>query len=170
MNFREISTSEINENVFDMIGKKWMLVTAAKSEQEVNTMTASWGGLGIMWGKPVAFIFIRPQRYTKEFIEASDTLSLTFFDESYRKMLSYMGSVSGKDEDKISKAGLTVRFDDSTPYFEEAEIVLKTRKLYAQDMSAEFLLDKEIHDKWYPADDWHTMYVCEIENVLVREK
>lgn len=170
MEFREISTSEINENVFDMIGKKWMLVTAAKSEQEVNTMTASWGGLGIMWGKPVAFIFIRPQRYTKEFIESSDTLSLTFFDESYRKMLSYMGSVSGKDEDKISKAGLNVRFDDKTPYFEEAETVLKVKKLYAQDMGAEFLVDKEINDKWYPADDWHTMYVCEIEKVLVREK
>lgn len=170
MEFREISTSEINENVFDMIGKKWMLVTAAKSEQEVNTMTASWGGLGIMWGKPVAFIFIRPQRYTKEFIESSDTLSLTFFDESYRKMLSYMGSVSGKDEDKISKAGLNVRFDDKTPYFEEAETVFKVKKLYAQDMGAEFLVDKEINDKWYPADDWHTMYVCEIEKVLVREK
>lgn len=169
MEFKEISTSEINENVFDMIGKKWMLVTAAKSEEEVNTMTASWGGLGIMWGKPVAFIFIRPQRYTKEFIESSDTLSLTFFDESYRKMLTYMGSVSGKDEDKISKAGLNVRFDDKTPYFEEAEVVLKAKKLYAQDMGEKFLIDKEINDKWYPADDWHTMYVCEIEKVLVRE-
>lgn len=168
MEFKEISVNELNGNVFNMIGKKWMLVTAAKSEQEVNTMTASWGGLGIMWGKPVAFIFVRPQRYTKEFIEASDTVSLTFFDESYRKMLSYMGSVSGKDEDKIKTAGLKVIFDDKTPYFEEAEVVLKTKKLYAQDMGAECLIDKEINDKWYPADDWHTMYVCEIERVLVR--
>lgn len=169
MEFKEISTNEINENVFEMIGKKWMLVTAAKSEREVNTMTASWGGLGIMWGKPVAFVFIRPQRYTKEFIESSDTLSLTFFDESYRKMLSYMGSVSGKGEDKIRKAGLNVRFDDTTPYFEEAEVVLKTKKVYAQDMGADFLIDKEINDKWYQAGDWHTMYVCEIEKVLIRQ-
>lgn len=169
MEFKEISVNELNENVFNMIGQKWMLVTAAKSKQEVNTMTASWGGLGIMWGKPVAFIFIRPQRYTKEFIEASDTLSLTFFDETYRKKLSYLGSVSGRDEDKIKAAKLTVAFEGETPYFEDAEVALITKKLYAQDMGEEFLIQKDIRNKWYPAEDWHTMYVCEIEKVLVKK-
>lgn len=169
MEFKEISVNELNGNVFNMIGQKWMLVTAAKSKQEVNTMTASWGGLGIMWGKPVAFIFIRPQRYTKEFIEASDTLSLTFFDETYRKTLSYLGSVSGRDEDKIKTAKLNVAFDDETPYFEDAEVALIAKKLYAQDMGEEFLIEKDIQNKWYPAEDWHTMYVCEIEKVLVRK-
>ena len=170
MEFKEISVNEINENVFEMIGKQWMLVTAAKSKEDVNTMTASWGGLGIMWGKPVAFVFIRPQRYTKEFIDNSDTLSLTFFDESYRKMLTYMGSNSGRDGDKIQNQNLTLLFEEDTPYFEEAEVVLKTKKLYAQEMGAEFLLDKEIEGKWYPEHDWHTMYVCEIEKILVKNK
>ena len=169
MMFEEINASEIDKNVFDMIGKEWMLVTAAKSENEVNTMTASWGGLGIMWGKPVAYVFIRPQRYTKEFIDASSKLSLSFFSEEHRKMLSYMGTVSGRDEDKISKAGLNVKLEDETPYFEEAELVLITKKLYAQDMGEEFLLDKEIAGKWYPNNDWHTMYVCEIEKVLKKK-
>lgn len=169
MSFKEINVGEIGSNTFEMIGKQWMLVTAAKSEREVNTMTASWGGLGIMWGKPVAFVFIRPQRYTREFIEGSDTLSLSFFDASYRKMLSYMGSVSGRDENKIEKQGLTVEFDGNTPYFKEADMVLKAKKLYVQDMSADHVIDTEIIDKWYPQSDWHTMYVVEIEKVLVKE-
>lgn len=166
MRFDEINASEIDKNVFDMIEKQWMLVTAAKSENEVNTMTASWGGLGIMWGRPVAYIFIRPQRYTKEFIDISGKMSLSFFGEEYRKMLSYMGTTSGRDEDKINKSGLNVKFEDGTPYFKESEIVLITKKLYAQEMGEEFLIDKEIAGKWYPDNDWHTMYVCEIEKVL----
>ena len=79
MEFREIKAEELNGNTFEMIGKQWMLVTAKNSKGQVNTMTASWGGVGIMWGKPVAFIFIRPQRYTKEFVDDSNYVSLTFF-------------------------------------------------------------------------------------------
>lgn len=105
MSFKEISANDIKDNAFDMIGKKWMLVTASDGEK-VNSMTASWGGVGIMWGKPVAFVFIRPQRYTKEFVDKAGTLSLTFFDESYRKMLNYMGTTSGRDEDKMLRQDL----------------------------------------------------------------
>lgn len=169
MKFKEFDVNNMDKNVFDMIGKQWMLVTAAKSATEVNTMTASWGGLGIMWGKPVAYIFIRPQRYTKEFIDNSESLSLSFFGEEYRKMLSYMGTVSGKDENKIEKSGLKLSFDKGTPYFDEAEIVLVTKKLYAQKMGKEFLCDNEIAEKWYPNDDWHTMYVCEITKILKKD-
>ena len=107
MSFREISAEQLKENIFDMIGKKWMLVTAGNKEK-VNTMTASWGGLGVMWGKNVAFIVIRPTRYTKEFIDREETLSLSFYGEEYKKTLSYLGTVSGREEDKIANAGLTV--------------------------------------------------------------
>ena len=169
MAFKEIKVSEIKENVFDIIGKQWMLVTAAKSETEVNTMTASWGGLGIMWGKPVAFVFIRPQRYTKEFMDASEKASLSFYGEKYRKMLSYMGSVSGRDEDKIAHEHLTLQFREDVPYFEEAQMVLQGRKLYHQEMNADSVVDISIVDKFYPADDWHTMYIYEIEKVLIQE-
>lgn len=103
-NFKEIKVGEINENTFEMIGKKWMLVTAEKKSGEVNTMTASWGGLGVLWRKNVAFIFIRPQRFTKGFVDEAEKFSLTFFDESYRKQLSYLGTASGKDENKIEKS------------------------------------------------------------------
>lgn len=163
--FTEYPIDKINDSVFDLIGKKWMLITASDGEK-VNTMTASWGGLGVMWGKNVAFVFIRPQRYTKEFVDKTDTFSLSFYDEEYRSVLSYMGKVSGRDEDKINKAGLTVKYDDATPYFGEANLVLKVKKLYKQDLIQDCMLDQSLCEKWYPNNDFHTMYVCEIEKVL----
>lgn len=168
MSFREISAEQLKENTFDMIGKKWMLVTAGNKEK-VNTMTASWGGLGVMWGKNVAFIVIRPARYTKEFIDREETLSLSFYGEEYKKTLSYLGTVSGREEDKIANAGLNLEFEEETPYFCEASVVMKVKKLYAQEMNPECMLDDSIDEKWYPAKDYHTMYICEVEKVLIRE-
>lgn len=165
MNFQEIKPSELTKNPFTMIGKEWLLV-AAEKEGKANAMTASWGGVGIMWGKEVAFIVIRPQRYTKEFIDGSATLSLSVLDESYRKTLGYFGSVSGRTEDKIAKSGLTLSHEGATPYFSEANTVLICRKLYAQEYSPECFLDTEAEQKWYPDKDYHTMYICEIQKVL----
>ena len=105
--FKEISAEEISESPFKMIGKDWMLV-AAEKEGKINAMTASWGGLGVMWNKNVAYVFLRPQRYTKEFVDSSEAFSLTFYDESSRKKLQYLGSVTGRLEDKMAKAGLTL--------------------------------------------------------------
>lgn len=165
--FIEISPQTLTANTFELIGKDWMLVTAEK-ENQVNTMTASWGGLGIMWGKNVAYVVIRPQRYTKEFIDASDSFSLTFFDESYKPQLGYLGKISGRDEDKISKTGLTVTHTSNTPYFEEAKLVLICKKLYAQPMQANCFIADGIDEKWYPNKDYHTLYIVEIEKVLTK--
>lgn len=145
-----------------------MLVTA-KKEDKINTMTASWGGLGVMWGKQVTFVVIRPQRYTKEFVDSADTFSLSFLPDSYREALGYLGRVSGRDEDKIEKCGLTPVCDGETPYFQEAETVLICRKLYCQDYEKAGFLQKEICEKWYENEDFHTMYIAEIEKVLRRE-
>ncbi len=163
---KEIKPEELTKNPFHMIEKEWMLVTAEK-DGKVNTMTASWGGVGIMWGKPVAYVFIRPQRYTKEFIDGTDTFSLSILGEEHRKTLSYLGTVSGRDEDKISKSGLHVKHEGVTPYFEEANTVMVCRKLFAQPLDPAGFIDKECDTKWYPQKDYHTMYVVEIEKVLV---
>lgn len=168
MSFKEIKATELQKNPFQMIGREWLLVTA-KNGDKCNTMTASWGGVGIMWGKNVAYVFIRPQRYTKEFIDASSTFSLSVLDESCRKTLSYLGTVSGRDEDKIEKSGLTVAMDGDTPYFEEANTVMVCRKLYAQEYDPACFIDKSCDEKWYPQKDYHTMYIVEIEKVLVQE-
>lgn len=166
--FVEIKPEELNKSPFQLIGKDWMLVTAEK-DSKVNTMTASWGGFGVMWGKNVAHIVLRPQRFTKEFVDSSDTFSLTFFDENFRKQLSYLGTVSGRDEDKLSKCNLTVEHSDNTPYFEEAKLVIICKKLYAQDFKPECFIANDLDEKWYPEKDYHTLYIAEVEKVLIKE-
>lgn len=160
-----ITPEEIKRDPFTLIDKDWMLITAEK-EGKVNTMTASWGGVGIIWNKKVAYIFIRPQRYTKEFVDASERFSLSVLPDSYRKELTYLGRVSGRDEDKIAKTGLKVAYEKGVPYFEESKYVLICRKLYAQDLKGECFIDKSLDPKNYPTQDYHTMYVAEIEEVL----
>ena len=166
--FKEIKPTELKENTFEVIGKQWLLVTAEKEDGHCNTMTASWGGLGVMWGKDVAYIVIRPQRYTKEFIDASNTLSLSVLPESYRKDYSYLGTISGRDENKIEKVGLTVLHDGETPYFEEAKLVLICEKLFVQPYTPDSFIDKTLLEKYYPDEDYHTLYICEIKKILER--
>lgn len=152
-------------NAFEKIGKQWMLITA-KDGDRVNAMTASWGGVGVLWGKNVAYIFVRESRYTKEYIDKNDNLSLGFFSEDKKPMLGYMGKVSGRNEDKIAKAGLTVKLVNDIPVFEEAEETLLCRKLFAGPISPEYFVDKEIDAKWYADKDYHTMYVVEILDIV----
>ncbi len=167
-NFKEIQPQEFVYSPFKLIGEEWMLITAEK-DGKANTMTASWGGLGVMWGKNVAYIAIRPQRYTKEFIDNSDTFSLTFFDDSFKKALGYLGATSGRDEDKIAKSNLTVRHTDGVPYFAEAKIAILCNKLYAQEYKPELFVAQEINEKCYPDADHHTLYIAEITKILVKE-
>ena len=164
--FITISPYEMEGNPFQMIDKQWMLITAG-NEEKANTMTASWGGLGILWNKPVSFAFIRPTRYTYEFIEREDGYSLCFFDESYRDALKVCGTVSGRDRDKIAECGLTLRYEDGIPYFDQAETVLICRKLAAQDMDPAGFVDSSV-EKHYN-NDYHRVYTGEITKVLRRK-
>lgn len=166
--FKEIKPEELDKSAFKLIGKDWMLITAEK-DNKINTMTASWGGFGVMFNKNVVYIVIRPQRYTKEFVDNSDTFSLTFFDETFRKQLSYLGTVSGKDEDKISKSNLTVQYLNNTPYFEQGNMAIICKKIYAQDFKPECLIISELDKKWYPEKDYHTLYIAEIEKIILKE-
>lgn len=165
---KEIKLELFEENAFNMIGKDWLLITAEK-DGKVNTMTASWGALGIMWNKKVAYIFVRPQRYTKEFIDASDKLSLSVLPNSFRKDLGYLGTVSGRDEDKISKTNLTLTSYDGIPGFEESRLTIICKKLFAQELTEDSFIEKDIIDQWYPEKDYHIMYVVEIEKILENE-
>lgn len=169
-----IKPEEFSENVFRLIGKKWALVAAYDENHKglpYNALTASWGGMGVLWNKNVFWCFIRPQRYTKEFIDNSDKISLSFFDEKYRKALTLCGRKSGRDGDKLKEAGFTAKVnEDKTICFDEADITVKGRKLYAQEMKPECFADKSIVDSCYPAKDFHTMYVCEITSIELSEK
>ena len=165
--FQKIDPKALNQNVFSMIGDKWMLITAGTAEN-CNTMTASWGGLGILWGAPAATCYIRPQRYTKEFVDREEYFTLAFFGEAYRTALSLCGSKSGRDVDKVKECGFVVKTAEcGAPYFEEAELVLVCRKRFAQPMDPDNI-PQEIKDKWYAQKDYHTLYIGEIIEVLAR--
>lgn len=163
--FTETDAMNLPGNAIQLIGKDWMLITAG-NVAHCNTMTAAWGGLGYLWNRPVAYIFIRPQRYTFTFVEQQEMFSLCFFDEKFRSALNYLGTVSGRDEDKISKAGLTPLSMKDTIYFDEAKLVLICRKIYQQDIDPVHFLDPDIQ-KVYPGNDYHRMYIGEIVNTLV---
>lgn len=156
----------LKESVFSLIGDRWMLVAATDKSGKTNAMTASWGGMGVLWGKKVAFVFIRPQRYTKRFVDEADKFTLSFFDDSYKNMLGYMGKVSGKDEDKMAKSGLTVTDRNGAPVFKEASLTLVCRKMYRDTLKEENFIDKSNIEKWYPQKDYHDVYVAEIVEEL----
>ncbi len=166
--FQEISAQELCFNPFSKIGKEWMLITAGTKEH-CNTMTASWGALGVWWGKNALTCYIRQSRYTKEFIDSNDTFTVSFFEESYRKALSLCGSVSGRDCDKIKEASLTPIALENTVAFEEASMIFVCKKLYADEMPAQQFLAKEMDEKWYPDHDYHTMYIAEIQKIFVKK-
>ena len=165
MSFTEIQPSALTENFFNTIGKEWMLITAGENEK-FNTMTASWGGTGILWNKNVSFSFIRKSRYTLEFVDKSDYFTLSFFGGKMMKELTFCGRNSGRDVDKIKETGLIPIFEEKAPYFEQAELVLVCKKLYKQTMSSESFIDKTIIDKLYSDNDWHEIFVSEIVKVL----
>lgn len=167
---REISVSELKDNMFDAIGKEWMLVTAGTPEK-FNMMTASWGGTGILWGKPVAFIFIRPERYTYEFIEKGDKLTLSFLGEAHRDIHKICGSQSGRDIDKVAASGLKPYVtENGNIAYEQARLVLECKKLYADFIEADNFVDKLLINRWYGEGHggFHQMYILEIEHVLVK--
>ena len=166
--FERIDPKSLDQNVFSMIGDQWMLLTAGTREK-CNTMTASWGGLGVLWGKPVATVYIRPQRYTMEFVEGREFFTLAFFGEEYRKALALCGSKSGRDIDKVKECGFTVETADGAPYFAQADLVLVCKKAYWQDMDPTHFLDGEIDGKWYPEKDYHRIFIGEIETVLKKK-
>ena len=163
--FKTVDPKELKDNVFSLIGDRWMLITAGTGE-DLNTMTASWGGLGILWGAPAATCYIRPQRYTREFVDREEYFTLTFFEEEHRQALALCGSKSGREVDKVKECGFTVKTAPcGAPYFEEASLVLVCRKRFAQEMDPANI-PEDVKASVYPTQDYHTMYIGEIVEVL----
>lgn len=166
MSFKEISISELSFNPFDKIGRQWMLITAG-DEKGYNTMTASWGFMGVMWGKNVIETVIRRSRYTLEFVEKNELFTVSFYPESQREALKFCGTHSGRDCDKADESGLTPYYVDGTTAFEQAEMIFICKKNYSQDMDINALSDEHRH--WYNDGDIHKAFIGEIVKILVKE-
>lgn len=168
-NFKHITAFDLKENFFTGFADDWTLITAMNPEGKVNTMTASWGGIGHIWSKPVFSCVIRPQRYTFEFAESAGMITLSFFGKGFRKELNLCGTKSGRDLDKISESGLTCIKENGAAYFAEASVVLIGRKIYADWIKKDCFTDAAIPAETYGGGDFHKFYVCAIEEVLVKQ-
>jgi flavin reductase (DIM6/NTAB) family NADH-FMN oxidoreductase RutF len=164
--FQTLDPEAVQDNVFKLIGKDWMLITAGTRES-FNTMTASWGGMGVLWDKKVCFAFVRPTRYTFEFLEKSEFYTFSFLEEQYRDVLMYCGTKSGRDVNKVIETSLTPIFGNSTVFFAEARLVMECRKTYVQDITPGNFLDQTMNE-YYPKKDYHRIYVGEIIRCLKR--
>jgi len=162
--FNTIKASSLSENAFNLIGKEWMLVSAGNSKH-YNTMTAAWGAIGVLWHKNISIIYIRPQRYTYQFIESNEIYTLSFFSDEYKNVYKICGSTSGREVNKAEEAGITpLETDFGSIGFKEARLIIECRKLYHQDLDPSKFLDEDI-ESHYPLKDYHRMYVGEILNV-----
>ncbi len=162
---KEINIRDIKESAVKMISDDWALLSAG-NENGFNTMTVSWGGIGELWGKDVAFIFVRPQRYTKEFIDKEGMMTLSFFGGEYKKEMGFCGKYSGRDYDKMKETGLTPVFEDGTVYIEQAKNVLILKTLAVTEITPDSFIDKKIDGDCYSQKDYHKVYIAEIVKTL----
>ncbi len=164
MDLHNISIAKLHLDAYNLWDGNWLLLTAGDfTIGHFNSMTISWGGIGSLWERPVAQVFVRPQRYTYEFINQYDTFTLCAFPKEYRQSLSLMGSLSGRDLDKPEAAGITPVAADlvAAPVYSEAELIIECRKLYWADFDPAHFLDKSILDN-YPHEDFHRIFYGEI--------
>lgn len=177
MKYHQVKPSEITENLFDMIAKDWFLMTAEK-DGIVNPMTVAWATMGILWQKPVVMVAVRPERYTYEIASYADTFSLTVFPNTYRKMLGFCGTTSGRDVDKVTECGLHVLHEGDTPYFEEARVAFICKKISVSQLKEEdFLGNTEFSRKWYGGENkangegggYHHLFIAEIVTILEKD-
>ncbi len=165
----KIKPTQLNENIFKLIGEDWMLITAGNKEK-ANTMTASFGGFGILFSKNVATIFVRPERYTYNFLEENDTFSLSFFEDDFRQKLTYCGRNSGKNEDKFKKCGFTLSYaDNKTPYIDQGRITVICKKIYRQDIEKDCFTDLAPFEKTYSEGGMHRVYIGEILEIDIKK-
>ncbi len=168
MALQPINPADWKGNPFSAIGKDWFLLTAGTKETGYNFMTASWGQMGILWNKPSVTCYVRHSRHTFGFIEQNELFTLSFFDESQRKALSFCGSHSGRDCDKEAETGLHTVTLDGAVTFAEAKLVFVCRKRYAADMDVADL-PEDVASSFYATDAPHRLYIGEIIACYVNE-
>ena len=164
---KEFKIEEYNKNFFTEIDKKWGIVVSGNKTIGANGMTVSWGGIGVIWNRCVCYLFVRKSRYTHDFFDKTNNCSISFLSDDYKKAKALFGSKSGRYIDKFKETNLNLEYDQEldTYYIKEADNCFLLEVLYSIDMPID-KLDSKIKDRFYPTNDIHTMYVCEIKKCL----
>lgn len=173
MDRKMIRIEDFNTNMFDVLNRGWMLLTAGSFETgDYNTMTISWGMMGTFWNRPVVMVGVRPGRHTFRFMEDYNTFTLCAFPEAMRSNLAFCGAKSGRDVNKIKECKLTPIGSEyiEAPGFEQAELIIECQKLYTHQLATKGLNDKTIISKLYPERDFHKLYMGQVKAVSAVDK
>lgn len=168
MKTRKMNLNEITKVIDPIVAMRqdnWYLVSATDKAGKTNALTAAWGGFGNVCEKKTATVYIRPQRYTKRFMDDSGRFTMTYFDfAKYGSTLGYMGSRSGETEpDKIKNAGLHLTTVDGQPTYEEGKYVIICKIFFRQQLAPENFIDADVRESSFPDKDYSVMYIAEIE-------
>ena len=155
---------EFTAKSFEIFNKEWAIVCAGDPEH-YNAMTISWGGLGTLWGRPVATVYVKPVRYTYQFMNDSEYFTVSFYDEQYREAMQVYGSASGRDTDKEAVTGFVPVYLEHGVTFEQARVTLVCRKIYYNDLVMENI-PAEIAQRTYHDEPPHRMYIGEVIDVV----
>ena len=165
MKFKEIAPESWEESAFRLIGKDWLLLLTGEKEHP-NLMTASWGGFGILWNRPVVYLWVRPERYTYGLLQREPCFSVNILPEQYREVYRLCGTISGRDTDKLARAGLTLCAAGGAPYLAESRMVMQCCLCYRQPMQAEGYLRPDLLESLRSGGSLHTLFIAEITGVL----
>ncbi len=174
MKMKNIALEDLQPNAAKLIGQQWMLITAGKmgaETEDFNTMTASWGGIGFLWNRPVAYVFVRPNRHTAPLLDAEDSFTLSFLPEQYRADLMFCGRHSGSAGAKLPQTSMTAcETPSGLVAMNDADVVLECRKMYVQEMDQQAYLDwSEVSPRYYAeGNPLHVLYIAEISQCWVR--
>lgn len=156
---------KFDTEIFGLFDRQWALVTAGDLSR-FNTMTIAWGGLGTLWGRPVATVYVRPTRYTHRFMEENDLFTVSFYPEECRGALQLLGSRSGRDGDKVAASGLTPMEAGGSVSFREASRTLVCKKIYRSRLVREEIPDAAWKRYYQPDEEPHDMYIGEVIDIL----
>jgi flavin reductase (DIM6/NTAB) family NADH-FMN oxidoreductase RutF len=159
MALKSFNPRDLSFNPFEKIDSGCLITPG--TPDDFNTMTASWGFMGIMWTKNVIATVIRPNRYTFDFIKKHDLFTVSFLEcEDSKKILAYCGSHSGRDVDKMKETGLVAVEVDGAVTFEQASMVFVCKKIYTGDMDINNL-DMN-YMKFVGTEPMHTAFIGEV--------
>lgn len=128
---------------------------------DFNTMTIGWGMIGTIWGKEVFMCFVRPTRYTYEFMERHEVFTISFYNTNYKQEMSYLGTHSGRTTNKVETVGFHPQAIGEGVTFTEAYQTIVCKKIYHQDMDAS-LFPAPVLKTYYSAGGIHRLYIGEI--------
>ena len=167
-------------DVFDYAGKicsamkKGILLTTAAGGN-VNTMTIGWGTLGIEWNKPVFVAYVRESRFTRELLDHCGEFTVNIaLDTEQKQILSFCGTKSGRDIDKIQEMNLHLEapINISVPGFREFPLTLECKVVYRNPQPTDNI-PQEILDRYFPEKngvrDFHYAYYGEIVGAYILE-